>query len=65
MNHEDVIKVARRLERVKDMDPDYARILNDAHDAIIQLMTDLSTARNLYNEALETVYSKTKEEKDK
>jgi uncharacterized membrane-anchored protein len=65
MNHEDVIKVARRLERVKDMDPDYARILNDAHDAIIQLMTDLATARNLYNEALETVYSKTKEEKDK
>jgi len=65
MNHEDVIKVARRLERVKDMDPDFARILNDAHDAIIQLMTDLATARHLYNEALETVYSKTKEEKDK
>ena len=65
MNHEEVIKVARRLERVKDMDPDFARILNDAHDAIIQLMTDLATARNLYNEALETVYSKTKEEKDK
>lgn len=65
MNHESVVKVVKRLERMKDMDPDYSRILNDAHDAIIQLLTDLSAARHLYNEALETIHSKSKEEKDK
>lgn len=57
MNHEEIIKVADRLERLKDMDPDYTRILNDAHDAIIQLLTDLSTARSLYNKALEDVHN--------
>jgi hypothetical protein len=64
MNHEDVIKVARRLDRVKDMDPDYSRILNDAHDAIIQLLTDLERARSLYNKALEDVHNKLKENED-
>jgi len=57
MNHEEIIKVADRLERLKDMDPDYTRILNDAHGAIIQLLTDLSTARSLYNKALEDVHN--------
>lgn len=58
MNHEEIIKVADRLERLKDIDPDYTRILNDAHDAIIQLLTDLSTARSLYNKALQDVHNK-------
>lgn len=64
MNHEDVIKVARRIERVKDMDPDFARILNDAHDAIIQLLTDLERARSLYNKALEDVHNKLEKDKE-
>ena len=57
MTHEEVMKVIERIGLMKDVDPDTSRILNDAHEACIYLLTELATARARYNKALEVIYN--------
>ena len=55
MTNEQVLKVVERIGLVKDLDPDNSRLLNDAHEALIHLLTDLATARIQYKKLVDII----------
>jgi len=56
MNNEEVLNLVRRIDTIKDVDPDYSRLLNDCHEAFLYLLTELAISRQRYNQALQTIH---------